>query len=43
MEKGLNKLLTLREKFSGILSGLSGVLGSDSDVDNSLNNLFTKM
>lgn len=28
MEKGLNKLLTLKEKFSVILSNMGGLLGS---------------
>ncbi len=28
LEKGLSKLLTLKEKFSNILSGMGGVLGS---------------
>jgi arsenite-transporting ATPase len=27
-EKGLNKILALREKFSGLMGGISGIFGS---------------
>lgn len=27
-EKGLNKILTLKEKFSGLMGGMSGLFGS---------------
>lgn len=27
-EKGLNKILTLKEKFNGIMGGMSGLFGS---------------
>jgi len=43
LEKGLSKLLTLKEKFSNILSSMGGVLGSEDQVDQSINNIFTKM
>ena len=42
-EKGLNKILTLREKFSGIMSGMSGVFGSKEDMDSALEKMFSKM
>ena len=42
-EKGLNKILTLREKFSGIMSGMSGVFGSKEDMDSTLEKMFSKM
>ena len=43
LEKGLSKLLTLKEKSSNILSSMGGVLGSEDQVDQSINNIFTKM
>ena len=43
MEKGLNKLLTLKEKFSNILSNMGGMLGSEGDVNSSIGNIFAKM
>lgn len=42
-EKGLNKILTLKEKFSGIMSSMSGVFGSKDDMDNTLERMFSKM
>lgn len=35
-EKGLAKLLTLKEKFSGIIGGVSGIFGSKEELDKTL-------
>ena len=42
-EKGLNKILSLKEKFSGILGGMSGIFGSKEDFEGTINKMFTKM
>lgn len=42
-EKGLNKILSLKEKFSGLMTGMSGMFGSKEDMDNTLERMFDKM
>jgi len=32
LEKGLNKLLTLKEKFNGLLQSVGGIIGSKEDL-----------
>ena len=39
-EKGLNKILSLKEKFSGLMTGMSGMFGSKEDMDNTLEGIF---
>jgi arsenite-transporting ATPase len=32
LEKGLNKLLTLKEKFNGLLQSVGGIMGSKEEL-----------
>lgn len=43
LEKGLNKLLTLKEKFSGLLDGVGGIFGSKEELDEALAKIFGKL
>ncbi len=43
LEKGLQKILTLKEKFSGIMSSMGSVFGSEEDLKTTLDNIFDKM
>ncbi len=43
LEKGLSKLLTLKEKFNGILQNMGSVFGSKEDLDKTLDSIFGKM
>eukprot|EP00919_Chromeraceae_sp_WS-2016_P067757 GHVR01160242.1.p1 GENE.GHVR01160242.1~~GHVR01160242.1.p1 ORF type:complete len:100 (-),score=9.30 GHVR01160242.1:3358-3657(-) len=43
LEKGLNKLLTLKEKFSNVMSNMGSLFGSKEELDSALDNIFGKM
>lgn len=43
LEKGLSKLLTLKEKFNSLLQGMGSVFGSSEQMDNTLDSVFGKM
>ena len=40
LEKGLDKLVTLRTSFQNLTSQLSGMFGSQEEFDTHMNNLF---
>lgn len=43
LEKGLGKLLTLKEKFNSIMQNMGSVFGSKEDLDKTLDSIFGKM
>jgi arsenite-transporting ATPase len=43
LEKGLSKLLTLKEKFNSILQNMGSVFGSKDQLDQTLDSIFGKM
>lgn len=43
LEKGLNKLLTFKEKFNGLLQNMGGILGSKEELDGALDRIFGRM
>jgi arsenite-transporting ATPase len=43
LEKGLNKLLTFKEKFNSILEKVGNIFGSKEELDAALDKIFGKM
>jgi arsenite-transporting ATPase len=43
LEKGLNKLLTLKEKFNGLLQSMGNIFGSKEDLDKTMDSIFGRM
>ena len=43
LEKGLSKLLTLKEKFNSLMQGMGSIFGSKEDLDKTLDSIFGKM
>lgn len=43
LEKGLDKVLTFKEKFNGLLDKVGGILGSKEEIDQTLDKIFGKM
>lgn len=43
LEKGLSKLLTLKEKFNTIMQSMGSIFGSKEELDNTLDSIFGKM
>ncbi len=43
LEKGLNKLLTFKEKFNGILQNMGSILGSKEQLDAAIDGIFGRM
>jgi arsenite/tail-anchored protein-transporting ATPase len=43
LEKGLSKLLTLKEKFNSIMQSMGSVFGSKEELDKTLDSIFGKM
>ena len=43
LEKGLNKLLSFKEKFNGLLQNMGNILGSKEELDLTMDKLFGKM
>lgn len=43
LEKGLSKLLTLKEKFSSLLQGMGSVFSSSEQLNKTLDSIFGKM
>ena len=43
LEKGLNKILTLKEKFNNLLDKVGGIFGSKEEMDAVMDKLFGKM
>lgn len=43
IEKGLNKILTLKDKFGSIMSGMVGIFGSQEELNTGLDKLFKRL
>lgn len=43
LEKGLSKLLTLKEKFNSLMQNMGSIFGSKDDLDKTLDAIFGKM
>ena len=43
LEKGLDKVLTFKEKFNNLLDKMGSILGSKEDMDQALDKIFGKM
>ena len=43
LEKGLNKVLTFKEKFNSVLGKMGNILGSKEQMDEVLDKIFGKM
>ncbi len=43
LEKGLNKLLTLKEKFNGLLQSMGNIFGSKEELDKTMDSIFGRM
>ncbi|EGR27605.1 hypothetical protein IMG5_193580 [Ichthyophthirius multifiliis] len=43
LDKGIEKLLSLRQKFTGILGQLSGIVGNEQDQDQIFNKVFQNL
>jgi arsenite-transporting ATPase len=43
LEKGLSKLLTLKEKFNTLLQSMGSVFGSPEELNKTMDSLFGKM
>lgn len=43
LEKGLNKLLTFKEKFNSLLEKVGNIFGSKEELDAALDKIFGKM
>lgn len=43
LEKGLNKLLTFKEKFNTLLDKVGGIFGSKEQMDEAMDKMFGRM
>jgi arsenite-transporting ATPase len=43
IEKGLEKIVALKEKFNTLLASVSGIFGSKEDMDAMIDKVFTKL